>query len=71
LGIVFFGPTVEPNTSTEEVFLPEHPEILIANGKFQKVPFITGAVAREGLITLKGMNPFITRNLKVSDDGAL
>jgi hypothetical protein len=59
MGIGFFGPTIEPDIFTEEVFLPEHPEILIADGKFHKVPFVTGAVASEGIIALKGKDRFI------------
>jgi hypothetical protein len=59
LGIAFFRPTAEPETSTEEVFLSERPEILMAAGKFHKVPFITGGVENEGIFTVKGTNHFI------------
>lgn len=59
LGIAFFRPTTESKTSTEEVFLPDDPEILMAAGKFHKVPFMTGVVENEGIFTVKGTNDFI------------
>jgi hypothetical protein len=58
LGIAFFRPTTESKSSTEEVFLPDRPEILMAAKKFHKVPFITGAVENEGIFTVKGANHF-------------
>jgi hypothetical protein len=58
LGIAFFRPTTEPETSTEEVFLPANPEVLMEAGKFHKVPFITGVVGNEGIFTVKGTNHF-------------
>jgi hypothetical protein len=59
LGIAFFRPTTETQTSTEEAFLSASPEILMAAGKFHKVPFITGVVENEGIFTIKGRNHFI------------
>lgn len=58
LGIAFFKPTSEPRTSTEDVFLPDRPEVLMAARKFHKVPLITGAVENEGIFAVKGGNHF-------------
>jgi carboxylesterase type B len=51
---VFFKPTVEVENKDEEVFLPADPIDLIRQGKFHKVPFLTGVNSSEGLLCLRG-----------------
>jgi hypothetical protein len=51
---VFFKPTVEVESNEEEIFLPAEPIDLIMQGKFHKVPFLTGVNSSEGLLGLKG-----------------
>jgi carboxylesterase type B len=51
---VFFKPTVEVGNKEEEIFLPADPIDLITQGKFHKVPFLTGINSNEGLLCLKG-----------------
>jgi len=51
--VVPFGPTVEKSNGVVEdnqVFLPNHPETLFQEGKFQKVPFFVGVTKHEGLL---------------------
>lgn len=50
---MMYGPTVEPPESVppgDESFLPDHPYTLMSQGKFHKVPWITGTNADEGLL---------------------
>jgi carboxylesterase type B len=54
LGVVFFRPTVEAENKLEEIFLPAAPIDLIKQGKFHKVPFLTGVNSSEGLLSLRG-----------------
>ncbi|KAL4715847.1 hypothetical protein ACJJTC_014579 [Scirpophaga incertulas] len=51
-GIHFgFVPTVE-KSGKWETFLDEKPYNLLAQGKFAKIPYITGVCSREGLLTI-------------------
>jgi hypothetical protein len=50
---VFFKPTVEVENQ-DGVFLPAEPIDLITDGKFHKVPFLTGVNSSEGLLCLRG-----------------
>lgn len=53
LGTVFFRPTVEAENGQEELFLPADPIDLITEGKFHKVPFLTGINSSEGLLCVR------------------
>jgi len=61
---VFFKPTVEGENRQQEVFLPADPIDLITQGKFHKVPFITGITSSEGLISLRGRTSVVTYMLQ-------
>jgi Carboxylesterase. len=61
---VFFRPTVEAETTQQEAFLSADPIDLITQGKFQKVPFVTGVNSSEGLISLRGRAHVVTHALK-------
>lgn len=39
-------------------FLTENPQDLIARGEFQRLPMVGGVTRRDGVIYLKGENPF-------------
>ncbi|XP_067008037.2 juvenile hormone esterase [Anabrus simplex] len=45
-------PTVERTSGEEEPFLTENPRTLLDEGKFQRVPFMTGATSAEGIFCL-------------------
>ena len=64
LGAVFLKPTVEGENGQQEVFLPADPIDLITQGKFHKVPFLTGVTSSEGLISLRGRTLVVTHVLQ-------
>ncbi|XP_067008035.2 juvenile hormone esterase-like [Anabrus simplex] len=46
-------PSQEPAVEGEESFLPDHPLRLLEEGRFHKVPFISGVTSSEGLVFIK------------------
>ncbi|KAJ9600064.1 hypothetical protein L9F63_009645, partial [Diploptera punctata] len=64
--LLFFAPTLENGTSNEEeIFLHDTPINLIMNGKFHKVPFITGVTSHEGMLLFKAIhsNPTLLNDM--------
>jgi len=39
----------------EENFLPDSPKNIISQGKFHKVPFMTGVTSNEGMLVMAGI----------------
>ncbi|KAJ9599104.1 hypothetical protein L9F63_010372, partial [Diploptera punctata] len=59
-GKCLFTPALEHSVAEgEEIFLEESPKDLISQGKFHKIPYLTGINSHEGLLMLKEiqMNP--------------
>ncbi|XP_067007340.2 esterase B1 [Anabrus simplex] len=48
-----FIPCVEPEIKGEEAFIPKDPEILLNEGKFNRVPMIMGLTSHEGILVLR------------------
>lgn len=51
--ITLFVPTIERFVD-EETFLSEHPQVLLKEGRFNKVAMIAGVNSEEGLLTSAG-----------------
>jgi hypothetical protein len=51
---------VEAENGQEELFLPADPIDLITEGKFHKVPFLTGINSSEGLLCVRGRVLLVT-----------
>jgi hypothetical protein len=55
--MLFFAPTLEKGAQKgEEVFLTGKPLELMQEGKFVKVPFISGITSHEGMLFMRGKN---------------
>jgi carboxylesterase type B len=52
---LYFSPTNEKeNESGEEIFLPDSPTNMIAQGRLHEIPFLIGVTSAEGIFLLKG-----------------
>jgi hypothetical protein len=52
---LFFAPTLETEAQHgEEVFLTGKPLDLMQEGRFHKVPFISGVTSHEGMLIMRG-----------------
>ena len=53
--ILFFAPTLEKGAQKgEEVFLIGNPLDLMQEGRFHKVPFMSGITSNEGMFLVRG-----------------
>jgi hypothetical protein len=53
--MLFFAPTVEKGAEKEEeIFLTGKPLDLMQEGKFHKVPFLSGVTSHEGMLIMRG-----------------
>jgi hypothetical protein len=53
--LLFFAPTLEKGAQKgEEVFLTGKPLDLMQEGRFHKVPFMSGITSHEGMIVMRG-----------------
>ncbi|GLG95967.1 Carboxylic ester hydrolase [Gryllus bimaculatus] len=50
---IVFVPTVEKVVPGQQPYLAQHQEILLKNGQFHHVPYMTGTVTHEGMINLR------------------
>ena len=55
--MLFFAPTLEKGAQEgEEVFLTGKPLDLMQEGRFHKIPFMSGITSHEGMLFLRGEN---------------
>lgn len=53
--LLFFAPTLETGAQQgEEVFLTGKPLDLMQEGRFHKVPFMSGITSQEGMLIMRG-----------------
>ncbi|GLG95966.1 Carboxylic ester hydrolase [Gryllus bimaculatus] len=52
---IVFVPTVEKVVPGQQPYLAQHQEILLKNGQFHHVPYMTGTVTHEGMINLRAI----------------
>jgi len=53
--VLFFAPTLEKGAQNgEEVFLTGKPLDLMQEGRFHKIPFMSGITSNEGMFLLRG-----------------
>jgi len=53
--MLFFAPTLEKGAQNgEEVFLTGKPLDLMQEGRFHKVPFMSGITSHEGMLVMRG-----------------
>jgi carboxylesterase type B len=52
---LLFATTKDISKNVEEIFLPDSPTNIISQGKFHKIPFMTGVTSNEGMFVMGGI----------------